>query len=89
MSTTSPFASDTPWSQWKRHYADNLTTATVAALLEAGSFLLFLYMFIQTPQRLFAVVGGALILFWLFNVGISALNAYLLSHPKIAPTMEV
>ena len=85
MSITTLIAAETPWSQWKRHYAKNFGTASVAALLEAGTFLLFLYMFIQTPTRLVLVVGGAFGLFWIFHVGVSALNAYLLSHPKITP----
>ena len=89
MSITTPSAAVTPWAQWKGHYAENLATATLAALLEAGAFFLFLYILIRTPQRLFGVAGCAFALFWMFHVGISALNAYLLSRPKIARAMTV
>ncbi len=85
MQRTMPPNSDTPWSVWKRDWADNFKTAAVAACLEAWAFALFLYMFSQDGYRLLIVVAGGLAVFWLFHVGVSALHAHLLSHPRIAP----
>jgi hypothetical protein len=72
------------WSLWKANWKDVLATAAVAAGLEAGAFSLFLYMFVQDPNRVLPVVGGSLLIFWLFHVGVSALHAYLISHPALS-----
>jgi hypothetical protein len=72
------------WSLWRAHWRDALATATVAAGLEAGAFAVFMYMFFQDPNRLLPIVGGSFLVFWLFHVGVSALHAYLISHPSLS-----
>jgi len=83
MQRATPPNSNAPWSTWKREWVDNLKIASVAAGLEAGTFALFLFMFTQDPHRLFPVVAGSLAVFWVFNVGVSALNSYLCGHSKV------
>lgn len=72
---------------------DVFATAIVAAGLETGAFAIFMYMFLQDPNQLLPNVGGSLLVFLLFHVGVSALHAYLISRPTrsdaiapIAPT---
>ena len=84
MPSTSPPLMHLTWSLWRVNWRDALATAAVAAGLEAGAFSLFLYMFIQDPNRLLPVVGGGLLIFWFCHVGISALHAYLISHPALS-----
>ena len=72
------------WPLWKANWKDVLATAAVAAALEAGGFSLFLFMFVQAPNRLLPVVGASLLVFWLFHVGVSALHACLISHPAFS-----
>jgi hypothetical protein len=72
------------WSLWKANWRDVLATAAVAAGLEAGAFSLFLYMFIQDPNRVLPVVGGSLLIFLFFHVAVSALHAKLISHPTLS-----
>jgi len=72
------------WSLWKANWKEVFATAAFAAGLEAGAFSLFLYMFLQDANRLLPVVGGSLLVFWFFHVGISALHAYLISHPALS-----
>jgi hypothetical protein len=85
MSTTTPLDLQSPWSLWKSNWTDNLWTASVVAIMQSGAFLLFLYLFMQEPRRLILMGGASLFVFWIINVVASALNAYLLSHPKCAP----
>jgi hypothetical protein len=72
------------WSLWKANWKDVLATAAVAAGLEAGAFSIFLYMFVQDPNRLLPVVGASLLVFWFFHLGVSALHACLISHPALS-----
>ena len=72
------------WSLWKANWRDVCATAAISAGLEAGAFSLFLYMFVQDPNRVLPVVGGSLLIFWIFHVGVSALHAYLISHPALS-----
>jgi membrane-bound ClpP family serine protease len=81
MSSISSPLMDLSWPLWKENWRDVLATAAVAAVLEAGTLFLFLYMFIQDGNRLFLVVGGSLLIFCLFHVGVFALHAYLISRP--------
>jgi hypothetical protein len=82
MTTTTPLALQSPWSLWKSKWAGNLWTAFVVAILQSGAFLLFLYLFMQEPSRLILMGGASLLVFWIINVGASALNASLLGHFK-------
>lgn len=84
MPRTSPPLMNLTWSLWKVNRTDVLATAAVAAGLEAGAFFLFLYMFIQDLNRVLPVVGGGLLIFWFFHVGISALHVCLISHPAFS-----
>jgi hypothetical protein len=84
MSSISPPLMNLSWSLWKENWRDVLATAAFAAGLEAGTFSLFLYMFIQDPHRVLPVVGASLLIFWFFHVGVSALHAYLISHPAVS-----
>jgi hypothetical protein len=84
MPSISPPLLNLSWSLWKANWKDVLATAAIAAGLEAGAFSLFLYMFVQDPNRLLPVVGGSLLVFWFFHVGVSALHAYLISHPVLS-----
>ena len=84
MDSDSPPLMNLSWSLWKANLRDVLATAAVAAVLEAGAFSLFLYMFVQDPNRVLPVVGASLMVFWFFHVGISALHAYLISHSALA-----
>jgi hypothetical protein len=85
MSNTPLHEVDTPWSMWKMNLLENLRIACIAASLEAFVFSLFLFLMVQDWHILGAAAGGALVAFCFFNVGISALDAYLKSHPKFAP----
>jgi hypothetical protein len=85
MTTTTPLDLKSPWSLWKSNWADNLWTASVVAIMQSGAFLLFFYLFIEEPRRLILMGGASLLVFWIFNVGASALNASLISHFKDAP----
>ena len=82
MTTTTSLDLRSPWSLWKSNWADNLWTAAVVATMQSGAFLLFFYLFLQEPRRLLLVGGASLLVFWIFNVGASALNAFLSSHSK-------
>src|ERR1700691_3054184 len=86
----SPRILNLPWTRWKTNWRDVLATATVAAGLEAGAFAMFMYMFVQDPNQLLPIVGGSLLVFWLFHLGVAALHAYLISRPThsgaIAPS---
>jgi Na+-transporting NADH:ubiquinone oxidoreductase subunit NqrB len=73
-----------PWSQWKKSLWENLRIASVAACLEAGALFIFLYIIVQDWHFLWTTTGGALVVFWFFNVAVSALGAYLKSNSKIA-----
>jgi hypothetical protein len=84
MPGISPPLMNLTWSLWKANCRDVLATAAIAAGLEAGAFCLFLYMFVQDPNRVLPVVGGSLLIFWSFHVGVSALHAYLISHPALS-----
>lgn len=84
MPSTSPPLMNLTWSLWKVNWRDVFATAAVAAGLEAGAFFLFLYMFIQNPNRVLPVVAGSFLIFWFFHVGISALHACLISHPALS-----
>lgn len=84
MSGISPPLMNLTWSLWKRKWRDVLATATFAAGLEAAAFCLFLYMFVQNRDRVLPVVGGSLLIFWCFHVGVSALHAHLISHPALS-----
>jgi hypothetical protein len=84
MPSTSPPLMNLSWSLWKVNWRDVLATAAVAAGLEAGAFSLFLYMFIQNPNRVLSVVGASFLVFWFFHVGVSALHAYLISRPALS-----
>ncbi len=90
MHSTSPPILNLTWPLWKASWRDVLATATVAAGLATGAFAMFMYMFFQDPNQLLPIVGGSFLVFWLFHVGVSALHAYLISHPTvssaIAPT---
>jgi hypothetical protein len=83
--TLSPAAA-TPWSDWKRHWRDNVSVGALAACLETGAFALFLYMFVQ-DYRLPTVTAIALLVFLAFHIGISALHAFILTHPKISASL--
>ena len=78
-SVSSPLI-NSPWSLWKTNWRGVLATAAIAAGLEAGTLSLFLYMLIQDGNRLLLVVGGSLLIFCFFHVGVSALYAHLISH---------
>lgn len=80
----SPPILNLPWTHWKADWRDVLATATVAAGLETGAFAVFMYMFVQDPNQLLPVVGGSLLVFWFFHVGVSALHAYLISRPTLS-----
>jgi len=84
MSSISPPLMNLSWSLWKANWKDVLATAAVAAGLEAGAFSIFLYMFVQDPNRLLPVVGASLLVFWFFHLGVSALHACLISHPALS-----
>jgi hypothetical protein len=84
MPSSSPPLMNLTWSLWKLNWRDVLETATFAGALEAGAFSLFLYMFIQSPNRVLPVVGGSFLIFWSFHVGVSALHAFLISHPALS-----
>lgn len=84
MHSVSPPLLNLPWTRWKANYADVLATAIVAAGLETGAFAMFMYMFFQDPGQLLPIVGGSFVVFWLFHVGVSALHAYLISHPRLS-----
>ena len=86
MTTTTPLDLQSPWSLWKSNWADNLFTASVVAAMQSGTLLLFLYLFMQEPRRFVLVGGVSLLVFWIINVVASALNAYLISHPKYTAT---
>jgi hypothetical protein len=83
MRSDSPPLMNLTWSRWKANWRDVLTTAAVAAGLEAGALSLFLYMFLQNPGRVLAVVGASFLIFLFFHIGISALHAKLISHPAM------
>jgi hypothetical protein len=85
MTTTTPLDLQSPWSLWKSNWADNLWTASVVATMQSAAFLLFLYLFMQEPHRLILMGGASLLVFWIVNVGASALNASLISHSNDAP----
>ncbi len=87
MKSNSPPLLNLSWSSWKASWKDVLATAAIAAGLEAGAFSLFMFMFVQNPHRLLPVVGGCLLVFWCFHVCISALHAWLISHPALAHTV--
>lgn len=87
MSNTSPPLMNMSWTLWKENWRDVLATAAVAAGLEACAFSLFLYMFFQHPHRVLPVVGGSLLIFWFFHVGVSALHACLISRPALSGTV--
>ncbi len=72
------------WPLWKANWRVVLASAAVAAGLEAGAFSLFLCMFVQDPNRVLPVVGGSLLIFLFFHVGVSALHAKLISHPALS-----
>jgi hypothetical protein len=80
----SPPILDLPWSLWQANWRDALATATVAAGLEAGAFAVFMYMFVQDPNQLLPIVGGSVLVFWFFHLGVFALHAYLVSHPTLS-----
>jgi hypothetical protein len=80
MLSTSPPILNLPWSLWKAKWRDVLATATVAAGLNTGAFAVFMYMFVQDPNQLLPIMGGSLLVFWFFHVGVSALHAYLISR---------
>jgi hypothetical protein len=80
MLSISPPILHLSWSLWKANWRDALATATVAAGLEAGAFAVFMYMFVQDPNQLLPIVGGSLLVFWIFHMGVSALHAYLISR---------
>ena len=75
MRSISPPLMNLTWPLWKANWRDVLATAAVAAGLEAGAFCLFLYMFFQILSRVLPVVGGSLLIFLFFHVGVSALHA--------------
>ncbi len=75
----------TSWSLWKAHWRENVWVATAAASLEAGAFLLFLFLMAQDSHFLPIAGLETLCAFWLLNVAVSALNAYLKSYPQFAP----
>lgn len=81
MLSNSPPILNLPWPLWKANCGDVLATAAVAAGLETGAFAVFMYMFVQDQNQLLPIVGGSFLVFWLFHVGVSALHAYLISHP--------
>jgi len=86
----SPRIPNFSWTRWKTNWRDVLATVTVAAGLETGAFAMFMYMFVQDPNQLLPIVGGSLLVFWFFHMGVSALHAYLISRPTplgaIAPS---
>lgn len=84
MPSISPALMNLTWTLWKAHWRDVLATAVLCAVLEAGAFSLFLYMFIQNPNRVLPVVGGTFLILLFFHVGISALHAKLISHPTLS-----
>lgn len=84
MPTISPPILNSSWSLWKENWRDALATAAVAAGLEAGAFAVFMYMFTQDPNQLSPIVGGSLLVFWLFHMGVSALHAYLISRSTLS-----
>ncbi len=84
MPTISPPILNSSWSLWKENWRDALATAAVAAGLEAGAFAVFMYMFTQDPNQLLPIVGGSLLVFWLFHMGVSALHAYLISRSTLS-----
>ena len=75
------------WSLWKVNWKEVLETAAIAAGLEAGAFSLFLYLFVQDPNRVLPVVGASLLIFLFFHVVVSALHAKLISHPALSATV--
>jgi len=77
--------SNTPWSMWKAHWRENVWVATAAASMEAGAFFLFLCLMAHDSHLLSIAGLGTISAFWLLNVAVSALNAYLKSHPQFAP----
>jgi hypothetical protein len=83
LSVSSPILT-LPWTHWKANCRDVLATATVAAGLETGAFAMFMYMFFQEPAQLLPIAGGSFLVFWFFHVGVSALHAYLTSHPTLS-----
>lgn len=84
MPRNAPPLMNLTWPLWKAKWREVLATAAVAAALEAGAFSLFLYMFVQDPYRVLPVVGASLLIFGFFHVGVSALHAYLISHPALS-----
>ena len=84
MPSISPPLMNLTWSLWKANWRDVLATAALSAGLEAGALSLFLYMFLQDPNRVLPVVGASLLIFLLFHVGVSALHAKLISHPALS-----
>lgn len=84
MRSTSPPLMSLTWALWKANWRDVLATAALCAGLEAGAFSLFLYMFVQDPSRVLPIVGGSLLIFLLFHLGVSALHAKLISHPALS-----
>jgi hypothetical protein len=84
MHSISPPILNLPWTHWKTNWRDVLATATVAASLETGAFAVFMYMFVQDSNQLLPIVGGSLLLFWCFHVGVSALHAYLITRPTLS-----
>jgi hypothetical protein len=89
MPNISPSLLNLSWPLWKANWKDVLATAAIAAGLDAGAFSLFLYMFFQDPHRLLPVVGGSLVVFWFFHVGVSALHAHLISHTALSHPRQV
>jgi hypothetical protein len=95
MSSTSLPLMNLSWPLSRANWRYVLATAAVAAGFEAGTLSLFLYMFVQDAHRLLPVVGGSFLVFGFFHVGVSALHAYLISHPahssdvasRVGPTL--
>jgi hypothetical protein len=87
MPGISPPLMNMTWSLWKASWKEVLETAAIAAGLEAGALSLFLYMFLQHPNRVLPVVGASLLIFFFFHVGVSALHAKLISHPALSGTV--
>ena len=84
MRSISPPLMNLTWPLWKANWRDVLATAALSAGVEAGALCLFLYMFVQSPSRVLPGVGGSLLIFLFFHVGISALHAKLISHPALS-----
>lgn len=74
----------TPWARWKGNPQDALWLALMTAGLGTAGFMLFLFMFVSDPHRLLLTGSGFFVVLFLFFLGASALNAYLLSHPRFS-----